>query len=396
MDCSGNIKKYYFYSLFSELLIIGPILVLFMLAKGLNFTEIMVLQSISAVSVVAFEVPTGAAADMIGRKQSLLVGAVLWGVGLLFYITGKKFIMFVLAEVIFSLGSSFKSGADSALIYDSLKTLHRESEYKNIEGRARSYSLYANAVGSIVASYAYKININLPMIISIAFMAVTAIIAASFKEPDFKENENVSDNYYKQVIESGKFILGNEKVKAIILYSMVFAIFYRAGFWYYQPYMESVHIPVEYFGIVFFIFNIIAALSSRKSAWLMNITKPRTLTFMSSLILISFVLLGTVKAWFGVFAILLQQVARGLYRPTVSKYLNKHIPSDKRATILSFESLAGNLTFAAASPFMGMLKDAKDIYSTHLVLAAVMAVLTVLTMFYMKSRLGVKKMDNNT
>lgn len=45
---------------------------------------------------------------------------------------------------------------------------------------------------------------------------------------------------------------------------------------------------------------------------------------------------------------------------------------------------------------MGMLKDAKDIYSTHLILAGIMAVLTILTMFYMRSRLGVRKMDNNS
>ena len=150
------------------MLILGPILVLFLIAKGLSFTEIMVLQSISAVAVVLFEVPTGAVADKIGRKESILLGALLWAISLGFYVVGKSFPMFILAEVIFSLGATFKSGADNALIYDSLKVMGREKEFQSIEGKARSFALYAQAVGSIIAGFVYEVNTNLPFIISIA------------------------------------------------------------------------------------------------------------------------------------------------------------------------------------------------------------------------------------
>lgn len=57
MDITRNIKTYYIYSIFAELIILGPIIVLFLTAKGLSFTEIMLLQSIAAISVVVFEVP---------------------------------------------------------------------------------------------------------------------------------------------------------------------------------------------------------------------------------------------------------------------------------------------------------------------------------------------------
>ncbi|GCD08724.1 hypothetical protein Ctaglu_03470 [Clostridium tagluense] len=134
-------------------------------------------------------------------------------------------------------------------------------------------------------------------------------------------------------------------------------------------------IPVRYFGIIFFLFNITAAFASKRSHWIMDKTKPKTLTFMALLMIISFVLMGAVKVWFGVFAILFQQVARGIYRPVTTKYLNKHIPSDKRATVLSFQSLACNLSVAIAFPLMGVA----------------MIILTVFTMKYMKARLGLKQ-----
>ncbi|WP_427338261.1 MFS transporter [Caloranaerobacter sp. DY30410] len=396
MGITRNIKTYYIYSIFADLLILGPIIVLFLTAKGLSFTEIMLLQSVAAISVVIFEVPTGAFADKFGRKVSMLIGAILWATSLLIYILGTKFLTFMLAEITFSLGATLKSGADTALIYDSLKSIGREREFQSIEGYARSLALYAQAVGSIIAGFVYKVNIFLPLYISIGFMFITAIVILNFIEPPIEGKKGkYGSNYLKQIKESGIYIARHEKIKAIMLFSMIFFIFYRAGFWYFQPYMESVKIPVEYFGIIFFIFNIVAAITSKRCHLIMEKTKPRTLSFMAFLIILSFALLGVIRVWVGVLAILLQQMARGLYRPVTTKYLNKHIPSDKRATILSFQSLITNIAVAVTLPFMGVLKDSTDIFTTHLILAGIMLVLVLAVMRYMNKRLGVKQAEKS-
>jgi hypothetical protein len=73
-----------------------------------------------------------------------------------------------------------------------------------------------------------------------------------------------------QIIDSGKFTLTHEKLKAVVAFSMVFMIFYRAGFWFFQPYMESVDIPVKYFGLIFFLFNLTAAFVSKRSHYIMD------------------------------------------------------------------------------------------------------------------------------
>lgn len=392
MNLEKNIKIYSLYATFSELLILGPILVLFLIAKGLNFTEIMILQSIASISVILFEVPTGAVADKVGRKVSLIFGSILWSISLLTYILGESFLIFAFAEIIFSLGATFKSGADTALIYDTLKNLNKEGEFQRIEGHARSFALYAQAVGSVIAGFVYEVNIFLPMIISIGFMLITIIITLGFKDPPIiLDNKRSFYQYYQQIKESGRFIIGHEKIKALILYSMVFFIFYRTGFWYFQPYMEGVDIPVKYFGVIFFIFNIIAAITSKRSYKIMEKTKPRTLTFMSLLMIVSFILMSLIHVWIGVFAILLQQMARGLYRPALNKYMNKHIPSEQRATILSFQSLTNNIVVAIAFPFMGILIDHLNVFKTHLLLSILMIIMTYLSMIYMKKRIGIKK-----
>lgn len=389
MSITKNIRNYYIYSTFAELLILGPIFMLFFVAKGLSYTQIMTLNSVAAVSVVLFEVPTGAIADKIGRKFSMCLGAIFWVISLLVYILGTNFFIFMIAEVIFSIGATLKSGADTALIYDSLKSKNNEHRFQKIEGTARSLSLCAQAIGSIIASYIYEININLPMIVSIGFMIITVIVALRFDEPSIKKENDDTIQYFKQIKDSGKYIFNHEKIKAILAFSMVFYIFYRAGFLYFQPYMKAVDIPVKTFGVVFFIFNITAALVSKISDRIMSKTKPKTLTFMAALLIVSFILLGLVKVEVGVIFILLQQIARGLYRPVTRKYLNKHIPSDKRATILSFQNLATSLASAIFYPLIGILLDNTNIFTSHLVLAGAMIVMMFFATRYMDKRLGV-------
>ncbi|KAB3534485.1 MFS transporter [Alkaliphilus pronyensis] len=392
MTIEKNIKTYYFYSTFTDLLILGPVIVLYLVAKGLSFTEIMLLQSIAAFAVVVFEVPTGAIADKYSRKLSVILGLVLWVISLTMYILGERFIVLATAEIIFSLGLCFKSGADNAIIYDSLKLLNREGQYSRIEGLASSLALYAQAIGSIIAGFVYEINIHLPMIISIGFIILTIIIAFSFKEPSIhNDGQKTKTKYFNQILESCKYVLNHEKLKAIMLFSMVFFAFYRAGFWYFQPYMENVNIPVRYFGIIFMVFNIVAAYSSKRSHLFIEKTKPRTLLSLALLIIVSFILLGIVKVWIGVAAILLQQMARGFYRPTITKYLNKHIPNDKRATMLSFHSLGTNIAAAVTLPLMGLIRDSTDIFSTHLITAFAMIILIIFVTKYMNNRLNVNK-----
>lgn len=384
-----NIIIYYLYTIFSNLLILGPIIIIYYEAKGLNFTQIMLLASVSSVSTVLFEVPTGAVADKLGRKLSMTAGVLLWGISLIIYVFGRDFYAFSLAEVIFALGGAFISGADTALLYDSLKAQGMEGEFQRIEGKAKSYSFYAQALGSVAAGFLFKINIEFPMIVSAIFMIVTAFITMNFKEPPISDKKGkYGEKYLKLVIESGKYILSHEKLKALILYAMVFFVFYRGGFFMFQPYFKEVNIPVEYYGIIFFLFNIVAGIASKNSHKIMEKTKRRTLTFLSSIMIVSFLILGVTRIWIGFAAIFLQQMARGLYHPITRKYLNKNIPSDKRATILSFFSLLTNLAAAIAYPLFGMLKDSADIFTTHMLLASVMAVLTFLTSIYMKGRLG--------
>ncbi len=391
-----NVKNFYYYKMFSGAIIVGPIIILYFLhVKGLSFGQVMMLSSISAIATVIFEVPTGAIADQWGRKASLLLGTSFIAASLVFYVLATGFWGCLLAEVLFALGFAFNSGADIALLYDSLLSLGREKEFHQISGAAQSRLFWVQAVGSVVAGFVYEINVHLPMLISVAFMALTIVFIFRFSEPSLTgKGQDRSISYWQQVYISGKFTVGHTKIRALLLYCSVFYVFYRMGFFLFQPYMTAVNMPVRYIGLMFFLFNVTAAITSRNCHLIMGVTKKRTLTFISGLLIVSFMVLGVSRMWMGAFAILLQQIARGLYLPVTRKYFNKHIPSENRATVLSFVSLATRLAASLSFPLLGLLKDNTNIFTTHLVLALVMLLTTAVALFYIKDKLGAKAAIN--
>lgn len=389
INLKKNIHLYCGYTLFSNLLILGPIMTIYFFSKGLSFTQIMFLSSISSITIVISEVPTGAIADKMGRKASMILGSILCSISLLFFIFGNSFYFFALGEFIFAIGATFKSGSDVALIYDSLKADGMEHRFQEIEGKAKSYLLYSQAVGSIAASFLYEINKELPLIFSCIFVLISTIIAFNLVEPPIENKKGrYGEKYLTQISHSATYVVKHVKVRAIILYSMMFFVFYRVGFLVVQPYFEGINIPVKFFGLIFFALNIVAAQVSKNSHKILNATKGKTLILLSVFMVISFIIMGLSTWWIGILPMMLQQVARGLYQPTVRKYLNKNIPSDKRATILSFFSLLTNLAGAIFYPLFGILKDRTDIFSFHLIIGVVMLILTCIFSIYLKKRLG--------
>ncbi|WP_157949973.1 MFS transporter [Vallitalea okinawensis] len=388
-----NIVIYYLYLGFGVRLI-APIVVLFLLDKGISFTQIMMLQSINAVSIVLLEVPTGAIADLVGRKFSLMISSIMLIIGLIIYVVTRNFYLFILAEIMFGLGLSFKSGADSALLYDTLKELKREEEFSSIQGKALFYALLLQSVGSIIIGYLYNINVNLPYIVSIGLLTISGVFTIFFTETHAQIGEEKS-NYYKHVKSSAAYVMKHHKIRAIIMYSVFIYIIWRIGFWYYQPYMKAVYIDAKYFGILFSIFNLAAAIGSRNANVIMKRLKNKSLLFLASLFISSFLMMGMTRLYIGAFFILFQEFARGIRRPLLLKYVNDNIPTDKRATIISFKSLCENLTVAVLYPLIGVLMDQIDIVNLHLYTGIIALVGTIGLYKYLLKELQSSKSNNN-
>lgn len=339
------------------MLIIGPVLVPFMLFKGLSYSQIMLLQSISAVSVIVFEVPTGAIADKFSRQISLFLSGWFCATGLILYIAFKSFYLFAVAEVLFGLGLTLMSGADSAIIYETLVKQGRKKDYQRIEGRAQFYIFLGQAFGSIVSGFLYKYNPFLPFWISVVNIMIATFLALGFVEVARERSEH---RYWKHIFLSFRVVVRTPRILWAICCAALMGFVIRVGYWLYQPYFAAVDLDIAWYGVIFFGFNIVAAFSSHALVERFSGTRPRKiLLVLGTLMSISFLLPILFMAKWAIALIALQQIVRGLYNPVMRFYVNHQIEDSHRATVISTVSLVANLSFAILSPIVGILLDSK-------------------------------------
>lgn len=358
-----NVRLYPFYYFFNNMMIIGPVLVPFMLFKGLSYTEIMTLQSISAIALLVFEVPTGAISDKISRKYSLFWGALIPAVGLIFYIVFDNFWWFVAGEILFGIGMSLASGTDTSILYESLKCMKRKKDYQRVEAEASFYSFVGQAVGAIISSVLYTVNVFIPFWISVINIVISAVLALFFTD----SNKNKSEHkYHAHIWNSMGVVWKSNRILWVTLFAILMGVVFRGSFWLYQPYFEEVGVDVFWFGFIFFGFNAVAALSSKYLVEKYYMTRPRrVMMWLGVLMAISFIVPAIFAVKAAIVVLALQQVVRGLYKPTQKFYINHHIDDKYRATVHSLVSLAGSLGFAVCSPAIGWYLDGRGALPTY-------------------------------
>ncbi|MFP3860730.1 MAG: MFS transporter [Bacteroidales bacterium] len=117
----ANIIKLYLIKISKWFMLFMPIIVLFYKNNGLSMQDIFTLKAAYSIAIVLLEIPSGYIADVLGRKKTLIIGAFLGFAGFLIYDFSFNFWGFLMAELVLGIGQSLISGADSALLYDSLK-----------------------------------------------------------------------------------------------------------------------------------------------------------------------------------------------------------------------------------------------------------------------------------
>lgn len=131
----SNIKNEYLYRFFSSFDITSAIWVLYLGYKGMNLVQIGLLEGIFHVTGLLSEIPTGALADLFGRRRILIIGRMMSLISAIIMLFSNSFLGFAMGFILSAWGYNLNSGSEEALIYDTLKELKKEDEYLKINGR---------------------------------------------------------------------------------------------------------------------------------------------------------------------------------------------------------------------------------------------------------------------
>lgn len=339
-------------------MLIMPVIALFFKENGLSVQDIFVLQALFSVTTIALEAPTGYFADVFSRRAALIIGGFVSALGYVVYSMSYGFWGFLAAETLLGIGVGFVSGADSAMLYDTLLELKRDQEYLRLSGRNNSVSLLSEGLASIIGGLLAGVSLRLPLQIDVMVTACIIPIALSLVEPDV-QGKMQRGGGVKKVIEIAKYALhGHDEIKWLIMYSSLVSASTLTMVWFIQPYLLATKVPVELFGFVWAGLMMVAAFFSwharrierslgRRGSFVLLIMLPVIGYGLTS---ISF------HIWSPVFLVCFY-IARGILDPVLSAYINGMITSDVRATVLSVKNIFGRLIFVVVGPAVGRVND---------------------------------------
>lgn len=378
---SGNISRLYIIKIAKWFNLVMPVVVLFYQDNGLNMQQIFELKAIYSVAIVAMEVPSGWMADAWGRKKTLLAGAIFGSAGFLIYSFSLGFWAFAIAEVVLGIGHSCVSGADSAMLYDSLKAEGKTEKYTKAEGRVTSVGNFSEALAGVAGGLAASLSLRLPFYFqfAIAFMAVPA--ALTLVEPRIHTGAHMIP--VKQFISSiGKMFINNHRLRIALLMSAITGTATLAFAWLVQPYFLAIGMPVEWFGIFWTALNLTVGFSSALAHRFEEKLESRfTLPAIVFMVGAGYFLAGITVSWWGLAFLFLFYIIRGIATPILKTSINHYTESHVRATILSVRDFLIRLFFAAIGPLLGWTTDNLSLNKAFLLAGAFYILASVIIIF---------------
>ena len=354
---NAEIRKYYLFQALHSAEFFGPVIAVFWMSHGLSMTQIMLLQSSYAIATVFLELPTGAFADRFGKKISLSIGLLSAALGMFFYGMSGQYWQFLLSEIVIAFGYSFISGADSAFIHEILKQQGREQEFSKVEGRARSLGYFTRAVcylfSGLIATFSLSLTLIATGVSNLLSFFVTLTFAKHVETEPRHENTN-----YLQIIKDGvSLTLRTPEVLMLTVFFACFNSIVHINMWFSQPYMQFIGIPVIYFGFVASGFNVLNVVASSVIDKIEAFAKSRIFALLVAASVVSLFLLTTVPsmAMLPLFGVLISTLT--ISQVTVTRRVLGLIPSERAATVISFQNLIRRFTYALIGPLFGLAAD---------------------------------------
>ena len=359
MKLQSNLWKLKIFHALNKFLLVSPIITIFWLSKSLTMTEVFWLQSIFSFAILLFEVPSGYFADRFGRKNSIILGPIFIFFGFLLYGFGETFWHFAFINFLIGIGTSFISGADSALLYETLIELKREKEYQKIESSYFAITGYSEAMAAIIGGFLASIYMQELFFVQAGILFFLIPLAFILKEPKIQKEQihEKATGIHKVV----KFALNDHKeIKWLIFYAAFLGTSIWATAWFSQPFWQHIGVPIALFGVLWASLSGVCGIFApfapkfekymgRKNALISLILFP----------FLGYLGLGVFQnsIWAIVFFFFFM-FAFAISIPIIKDYINRLTASNIRATVLSIQSMMEKLLFAIIGPFIGWGLDA--------------------------------------
>ena len=366
-----NLKKQlaciYTADLFSGLRITDAVWVALLAARGFSLWEIGLAESVYHIVSLFCEVPSGMAADLLGRRKTLLSGGVLTVTCNLLMAFAPNLFTICLAMGLNALAMTMFSGTFTALVYDSLKTEGREDEYIQVSANSSQISMLANAIGSLASLLKRFLGFAGFYLLSAAFEGVSTAALALMEEPIVTAAQANREKHalrtlpeqFRQLVRDSLHVLHTCPMAGkLIASSALISVPSYLTKMFLQQRLVELGWPTELLFLPLLLGGLACVAGTEIGRRVRCRSMRRLYTACALLCGVGTLLVGTAPAWGGILGMMLVQGVLEVYLLHESQKLNDAIPSDQRATLISVDGMAYSLLMIPASPLVGAVGDA--------------------------------------
>lgn len=331
--------KFYIISFLQFLMeeIVGTSLIIFLLYKDLSLREVNFLLAFGFFIVWIGEIPTGLVADKYGRKASIIIGLILHLIYLYTFIEKQGYYILLFASIFSGLYTCFISGSLEAWVVENTdrpieEIFSNNNIIRNVAG------VTAGIFGAILASK----NLVYPWIFSFIISIVLLIFMIFFVSDNFRYTSEDKKQTIKSIsMNSLSIVKNNKEIFIIFIVALFIALSNSAANVFQQPrFLGTSNYPIWIMGILKVVFSIAMIFGSYIAKIISKNREDYYGVSITCFILFLFLILSSIsnRFYFILPMFILYEIGRGMYPVTSQIFINKRIPNEYRATLLSLLS----------------------------------------------------------
>lgn len=386
-----NINLMYFISSLMWARFYIPVIALFYIASQVPLEQFAIIMSVFALATLVLEIPSGVIADILGKKNTMIVATLFYIIELVIISFMNGFWPFLIAKIISGIGVALMSGTQSALIFDSLKKLNKTSEHKKISGKRTMYTNISTAFIFIIGGVLFSIDPKLPAIISIPFIIIGLILMLFLKEPYHNDKKLTFHNSVNHLKESWIFFKSNKDIQFLGFFVFMSSAAISISLSVSSAYFKLVLIPVFLMGVVAFIGSMATAFTAKKADNLEKFLGIKNSFYaIQAITFLGLILMALLVPYVGVLFYLLIPIISGFSQVTLNHYINIKVESSHRTTMISINNFFGNLGIFILFPLFGFITKGSGMNTAFWILGGIFLIYN-LTMIFSTNTLRLGK-----
>ena len=369
--------------------------------KNIDASDVVLKSTFNAFFGIILQIPANIIVEILGRKNSLILGNVLNSIYIFILILSRNLYDLIIAEFFCALAFALKNIVETSILSESIPPSKYKSKiFSNINSKGASRYYVLSTISKVIAGGLFEINGYLPIIFSFITVAISVIMSLFFIEPiKKKQKKDITSNEFKEIKQGISFVLKSERLKALIVAYALISAFLSILSNYNVSLLEEIGISSVTIGVISAMMSFIRALASKRERKFHDKFKNKSIITISLILSISCIICGicgiearTNYLLLGIIIVALLGCgfSEGMYYTIRDKYLGNFSNKKIDTKIYTVNQLFGNISKVIAGIIASFLLDKMNTAYCMITIGIMFTIIYLLTEKYMKTRVGLK------